>query len=83
MKRIYFKDVECDIFVDVYDNVLYKTDDAYVICCETNEQLNMLYDLFRRVMSDVYTVELGVHIPRKYIRKVVHVSTGSLAQLVK
>jgi hypothetical protein len=74
MKRIYFKNTKCELFVDVYDNVLRKTESAYVLCCETREQLDSAYDLFRRVMDDVYTMELSVYIPRKYIGKVTQVT---------
>lgn len=74
MKRIYFKNTKCELFIDVYDNVLRKTESAYVICCKTHEQLNSAYDLFRRVMDDVYTIELSVYIPRKYIGKVTQVT---------
>ena len=82
MKRIYFKNTKCELFVDVYDNILRKTEEAYVICCKTNEQVDTLYDLLRRVMTDVYTIELSVYIPRKYIKRVAQVD-GSLAQLVQ
>lgn len=82
MKRIYFKNVKAEVFMDVYDNILCKTKEAYVICCKTNEEVNSTYDLLRRVMNDVYTMKLGVYIPRKYIGKVTQVD-GSLAQLVK
>jgi len=74
MKRIYFKNTKCELFIDVYDNVLRKTKSAYVLCCETREQLDSAYDLFRRVMDDVYTMELSVYIPRKYIGKVTQVT---------
>ena len=81
MKRIYFKNTKCELFVDVYDNILRKTEKDYVICCETNEQVDSVYDLLRRVMDDVYTMNLGVYIPRKYIRRVAQVK-GTLSSVV-
>lgn len=83
MKRIYFKNVSVKIFIDVFDNVLHKNKDSYSLCCDTDEQLDSLYNFFRRFIPEIYMEDLEVYIPKKYIRKVVHVSTGSLAQLVK
>ena len=83
MKRIYFKDVEVDVIVDVYDSVLCKNKDSYSLCCDTNKQFDALYDLCRRFIPELRTEDLEVIIPKKYIKRVVHVSTGSLAQLVK
>ena len=83
MKRIYFKNVEVDVIVDVYDSVLCKSKDSYSLCCDTNEQFDALYDFFKRFIPELHTEDLEVFIPKKYIRRVVHVSTGSLAQLVK
>ena len=83
MKRIYFKNVKVEVFVDVFDSVLCKNKDSYSLCCDTNEQFNSLYDFFKRFIPELYTEDLEVFIPKKYIRRVVHVSTGSLAQLVK
>lgn len=83
MKRIYFKNVKVEVFVDVFDNVLCKSKDSYSLCCNTNKQFDALYDFFKRFIPELRTEDLEVIIPKKYIRRVVHVSTGSLAQLVK
>ena len=74
MKRIYFKNVEVDVIVDVYDSVLCKDKDSYAICCETNEQFDMLCDLFGRFLPEFRTEDLEVFIPNKYISKIVCVT---------
>lgn len=83
MKRIYFKNVKVEVFVDVFDNVLCKNKDSYSLCCDTNDQFDALYDFFKRFIPELHTEDLEVFIPKKYIRRVVNVSTGSLAQLVQ
>lgn len=85
MKRIYLKNLKegvGEVFFDTYDSVLQKEKNSYALCCDNNEQLKSTYDFFRKILPEIYTIGLEVHIMKKYIRKVVHVSTGSLAQLV-
>ena len=86
MKRIYLQNLKKgvgEVFFDAYDSVLQKDKESYALCCDNSEQLQSTYDFFRRILPEIYTIDLEVHIMKKYIRKVVHVSTGSLAQLVK
>ena len=83
MKRIYFKNVEVDVIVDVYDSVLCKNKDSYSLCCDDTKQFDALYDFFKRFIPELHIEDLEVIIPKKYIKRVVRVSTGSLAQLVK